>query len=53
MHIEEFIHQYTNTEVEKVERKDVLHRFQQKTAVQKIAVNKADDRREWSPIRSP
>ena len=37
MHIDEFIKQYTQQEVEKVERKDVLSRFQNKLAVQNIA----------------
>jgi len=27
MHIDEFITQYTNTEVEKIQRRDVLARF--------------------------
>jgi hypothetical protein len=37
MHIDEFIRQYTTQEVEKVERKDALSRFQNKLAVQNIA----------------
>ena len=52
MHIEEFIDQYTPGEVVKVDRKDVLARFMQKTTIQKIA-DTADHKREISPIRSP
>ena len=37
MHIDEFIQQYTITEQEKIERRDVLQRFQCKSAVQKIS----------------
>jgi hypothetical protein len=33
MHIDEFILQYTNTEQEKIERRDVLERFQNKSVV--------------------
>ena len=33
MHIDEFIQQYTTTEREKIERRDVLARFQNKSAV--------------------
>ena len=33
MHIDEFIMQYTHSEVEKIERRDVLARFQNKIAV--------------------
>ena len=33
MHIEEFIAQYTQQEAEKIERRDVLSRFQQKSAI--------------------
>ena len=39
MHIEEFIKQYTQTEVEKVERRDVLARFQNKCAIQNISAH--------------
>jgi hypothetical protein len=33
MHIDEFIQMYTPTEVEKIERRDVLKRFQNKMAI--------------------
>lgn len=53
MHIDEFIQMYTNTEQEKVERRDVMARFQNKSAVQNISAKQADFSREMSPIRSP
>lgn len=37
MHIDEFIQMYTNTEQEKLERRDVLSRFQNKSTVQNIS----------------
>lgn len=37
MHIEEFITKYTLSEVEKIERKDVLAKFGNKMAIQYIA----------------
>jgi hypothetical protein len=37
MHIDEFVEQFTDSELEKVERRDVLSRFQNKIAVQNIA----------------
>jgi len=33
MHIADFIYQYTESEVEKIERKDVVGRFKQKIAL--------------------
>lgn len=54
MGIEEFIHQYTPEEVERVARRtDVLTRFTNKLTAQSIAVNQSNDMRETSPIRSP
>jgi len=41
MGIEEFINSYTANEVEKVERKDVLKRFQTKLQIQKIGAYKS------------
>ena len=49
--IDEFLDQYTPVELEKLERKDPLKRFNEKIAVQKTLVNK--EIRESSPIRSP
>lgn len=37
MHIDDFIQQYTQQEVEKIERKDVINRFSTKTAIQNIS----------------
>ena len=51
MHIDEFIYQYTDTEVEKIQRSNPLDRFQNKLAVQNISANKATGARETSPIR--
>ena len=41
MHIEEFITQYTNSEIDKIDRKDVISRFSEKIKVQKIATTLA------------
>lgn len=51
MHIEEFIEQYTPGEVAKVAQRDVMQNFQNKMAVQQIAIKESDERREVSPIR--
>ena len=48
--IDEFLDQYTPVELEKLERKDPLKRFNEKIAVQKTLVGK--EIREGSPIRS-
>ena len=53
MGIEEFINQYTPEEVEKVQRKDVFAKFQNKMKVQYISANQSIAARETSPIRSP
>lgn len=37
MHIDEFIKKYTETEVEKVERRSTLDKFQNKMTIQNIA----------------
>ena len=47
--IDEFLDQYTPTELEKLERKDPLKRFSEKVAVQKSLVG--HEQRENSPIR--
>ena len=49
--IGDFIDQYTQQEVEKIERSNVIERFASKTAVQHIAVNQASSAIETSPIR--
>jgi len=48
--LDEFLDQYTPVELEKLERKDPLKRFNEKVAVQKTIVGK--DRIETSPIRN-
>jgi len=48
--IDEFLDQYTPQELEKLERKDPLKRFNEKVAIQKILVGK--EARESSPIRA-
>ena len=53
MHIDQFIEQYTQGEVEKVERKDPLARFVNKLTIQNIAHNLADRAVIRSPERSP
>lgn len=53
MAIDDFIYQFTQSEVEKIERKDVSHKFKSKIAAQKIASNADGGGRETSPIRSP
>jgi len=52
MSIDNFILQYTNSEVEKIERKDVVNRVQQKIQLQK-AVTGANAAIETSPVRNP
>lgn len=47
--IDEFLDQYTPAELEKLERKDPLKRFNEKVAVQKVIAGKAA--RESSPVR--
>jgi len=47
--IDEFLDQYTPVELEKLERKDPLKRFNEKIAVQKTIVGK--EVREGSPVR--
>lgn len=47
--IDEFLDQYTPTELEKLERKDPLKRFSEKVAVQKSLVG--HEKRENSPVR--
>jgi len=44
---------YTNQEVDKVERKDVIQRFQNKLALQNISSHLASNARESSPIGRP
>ena len=46
--IDEFIDQYTPLELEKLERRDPIKRFNEKVAVQKTIVD-----REASPVHSP
>ena len=53
MHIDNFIDQYTQGEVDKIERKDVMSKFKRKLAVQSISANVAQGAREISPIKSP
>ena len=53
MHIREFIEKYTMSEVDKIERHDVMEKFSNKTYIQKIATTLAIGQRETSPIRSP
>jgi hypothetical protein len=48
--IDEFLDQYTPTELERLERKDPLKKFSEKVAVQKTIVGK--EIRESSPLRS-
>lgn len=47
--IDEFLDQYTPVELEKLERKDPLRRFNEKVAVQKTIAGK--EMRESSPVR--
>ena len=53
MHINDFIEQYSATELEKIERRDVISRFQNKLAIQKITTDQAIETFETSPISSP
>ena len=47
--IDEFLDQYTPTELDKLERKDPLKKFSEKIAVQKTIIGK--EVRETSPVR--
>ena len=51
--IEEFIKTYTQEEVEKVSRKNVVLKYQEKATVQHLASLLPEYARESSPIRSP
>ena len=55
MNIGDFIDQYTESETAKIERKDVLQRFMNKTEIQTIALNLSnyEGAKESSPIRLP
>lgn len=53
MHIDEFIDQYTESEIQKVERNNVINRFHNKISMQKIAVEQSANDVELSPIRQP
>jgi len=46
--IDEFLDQYTPVELQKLERKDPIRRFNEKVAVQKTLINRAA--RETSPV---
>ena len=37
MHIKEFMEKYTLSEVDKIERHDIMERFENKTYIQKVA----------------
>ena len=51
MLIHDFIEQYTNQEIDRIQRKDVISRFQNKLSLQNITT-KADFSYERSPVRS-
>ena len=53
MHIDEFVEQFTDSELEKIDRRNVLDRFTDKVNVQNIVAHKADNAVERSPVRSP
>jgi chromosome segregation ATPase len=53
MHISEFIDAYTPSEVDKIERKDTMSRFQQKLVAQRISITQSVNRTESSPVASP
>lgn len=53
MAIDEFIYQFTQLEVDKIERKDVSYKFKSKIMAQRIAANADGGGRETSPVRSP
>ena len=53
MQIEDFIQQYTENQVEKIERNDVTSRFRRKLSVQKISRQQSITARETSPIAVP
>ena len=52
MLIDEFIDQYTQSEIDKVERKDTVARFMNKLNIQNITTHLADSSVDLSPDRS-
>lgn len=50
MFIKEFIEQYTPGEIEKINRKDVVGKFQNKTLIQKVAHDQSIRSLETTPI---
>lgn len=53
MHIGDFIDQYTYSEVQRIERRDVFDRFQNKLQMQKICSEQPVDALEMSPVQVP
>ena len=53
MHIDDFINQYTPQEVDRIERKDVISRFDQKLTMQKITSEQSINAYEGKPVGSP
>ena len=53
MHIDDFIDQYTDQEVEKIERRNVVDRFTDKLSIQKISSAQASNAYEQLEISSP
>ena len=53
MHIDDFIEQYTEQEVEKIERRDVVTRYGNKLQLQKISSEISTNALEASPVNSP
>jgi hypothetical protein len=53
LRMDEFVKMYTDEEVSKVSRNNVVNRFISKLEIQKIAANMSMERLEQSPIRSP
>lgn len=53
LHVREFINEFTQPEIDRLERSDVLTRFQTKQIVQNIAAHKASGGLEGIPICVP
>lgn len=53
MHIDDFIDQYQDLEIERIERRDVFNKFRQKTALQKIIAEKCANGVEITPVQMP
>lgn len=53
MHIDDFIDQYQDLEIQRIERRDVFNRFRQKASLQRIVSEKSANGVEILPVQMP